>query len=265
MPPRIEPNDAPETALAVEAPGCVSGALESEEDLADQFLWTVGPEQADQRWTTSLTSPEGLPAVLTVTSVAPDPATRDPRDGDRLDPGGGGQRAGADRGVAVGPGRYLVSVTPGAPWSGSPTPYQLDIEPGTPMPPAGDQEPNDDPGTAVPVEGAFELSGDAAGSHDHFAWQVGETTRTGLWTLEAQGAIGTVIPLTLTDADGTVMGDVLPEADGTARLPDLDLAPGTYTIRLGGPVDGRRPTSCAPPTKTDRVPIPSPTTTRRGR
>ena len=37
------------------------------------------------------------------------------------------------------------------------------------------------------------------------------------------------------------MGDVLPEADGTARLPDLDLAPGTYTIRLSGPVDGQAP------------------------
>ena len=37
------------------------------------------------------------------------------------------------------------------------------------------------------------------------------------------------------------MGDVLPETDGTARLPDLQLAPGTYTIRLGGPVDGQAP------------------------
>ncbi len=97
------------------------------------------------------------------------------------------------------------------------------------------------PARPYPVEGAFELSGDAAGSLDHFAWKVGENSAPGLWTIEAQGAIGTVIPLTLTNADGEVVGDVLPEADGTARLPDLDLAPGAYTIRLAGPVDGRAP------------------------
>ena len=128
----VEPNDAPETALAVEAPGCVSGTLESEEDLADHFLWTVGPEQAGQRWTTSLTSPEGLPAVLTVTSVAPDPATVTPG---TVIASIRAEEANAPVQTAellLAPGRYLVSVTPGAPWSGSPTSYRVDIEPGTP-------------------------------------------------------------------------------------------------------------------------------------
>ena len=232
---------APDVAMPLGAPGCASGSLSEEADLADHFLWTVGPEQAGQRWTTSLSSPEGLPAVLTVTSVAPDPAT--------VTPGTVIASIRAEEANApvqtpdllLAPGRYLVSVTPGAPWSGSPTSYRVDVEPGTPLPQPGDQEPNDDPGSAVPVEAAFELSGDAAGFQDHFAWQVGEPAAPGLWTLGAQGAIGSVVPLTLTDADGTVLGDVLPEADGTARLPDLDLAPGTYIIRLSGPVDGQAP------------------------
>lgn len=175
----VEPNEMPEAAISLSAPGCASGSLAEEADLADLFLWAIGPDEAAQRWSVAVTSSSGLPAVLTLTSVAPDPATV------TLGTVIASIRAEAANALVttpellLAPGRYLVSVTPGAPWSGSPTSYRFDMEPGA-MPPSADQEPNDEPAAAVPLEGAFELSGDAAGSLDHFAWQVEELPTPGL-------------------------------------------------------------------------------------
>ena len=108
------------------------------------------------------------------------------------------------------------------------------------MPASGDREPNDDPTTATAVAEAFELSGDAAGSVDHFAWDVSGDS-PGLWTVEAQGPVGTTLWLAVTDAAGTVLGEAFLEADGTVRLPDLALGPGTYGLRVSGPADGSAP------------------------
>ena len=132
------------------------------------------------------------------------------------------------------PGHYLLTVGPGGPWTGAAKTYRVDIDSGTAPPGSADQEPNDDPTLAAPVAGAFEASGDAAGTDDYLAWQVPETTEPGLWMLEVQGAIGTSLWMTLTDAEGAVMGDVRSEPDGTARMPDLGLTPGLHAIRLLG-------------------------------
>jgi hypothetical protein len=103
----------------------------------------------------------------------------------------------ASRDLLLRPGRYVLAVTPGAPWAGAPTPYRVDIGPGTPMPPSADQEPNDDPTQASPVEDAFEVSGDAAGTDDFIAWQLSDTATSGLWTLEAQAPVGATLALTM--------------------------------------------------------------------
>ncbi len=49
-----EPNDAPETAGSLVAPGCITGTLpDSDQDL---FLWTVTDAQASQPWDFTLTA-----------------------------------------------------------------------------------------------------------------------------------------------------------------------------------------------------------------
>jgi hypothetical protein len=230
----IEPNEMPDTALAIAGAVCHSGTLDAD-DLLDHYLWTVSPEDARQRWEVAVSSVEGVPATVTVTSVTSDAAAPTIALGQAVSearPAEDMALRGASTQVLLPAGRYLVSVTPSAPPGDATTRYQLDLEPGPPFPESADKEPNDDPVSATPLEGAFEVSGDALGSVDHIAWQPGGPVTGELWAVEALGPWGRSIALTVLDADGEIIGDVYQEPDGTARIPDLGLGPGPYIIRV---------------------------------
>ena len=139
------------------------------------------------------------------------------------------------------PGRYLLSVGPGGPWTGTPKTYRVEIGLGSPLPASADGEPNDNAASGARVVAAFEVSGDAAGTDDYFAWQVGDGVGPGLWTLEVESAMGAALAMTISDADGAVEGDVRTMPDGLARLPDLRLAAGIHTIRITGTSEPERP------------------------
>src|SRR5690606_33131464 len=87
--------------------------------------------------------------------------------------------------VWLAPGRYLISVGPGGPWTGAPKTYRVDIALGSPLPAGADHEPNDDAASGASLAAAFEVSGDAAGTDDYYAWQVDAAPGTVLWTVEA--------------------------------------------------------------------------------
>lgn len=55
-----EPNDAPETAMAIAGAVCVAGQFAPVDQ--DLFAWTVAPDEAEGRWTLTLA---GLPAQQT--------------------------------------------------------------------------------------------------------------------------------------------------------------------------------------------------------
>jgi Mg-chelatase subunit ChlD len=247
-PSEVEPNDAVDAAAPVVAPTCVTGSLTQEDAVDHLLLWTIGPEQAAERWDLMVSSPEGSPVILTVSRVTSDPAAAtlsvEPNIVEvRTDEGL--TEAAVRPDLWLPPGRYLLSVGPGGPWTATPKTYRADIEPATPLPASADQEPNDDPTTAAPIavrpEGGFEASGDAAGTDDYFAWYVEEAADPGLWTLEAQGSLGATLTLTITDGAGTVVGDTRTMPDGMARLPDLRLEPGPHTIRIVGTSEPERP------------------------
>ena len=237
----LEPNDAPEVAASLIAPGCTTGQL-PEGDLADHLLWTLPAEATagaggsrcrasrcarGRARTVPVTSEPGAAAMTFGMPVAD------------LRPSADAAEPSVTPDLLLAPGRYLIAVTPSGPWTGEPTGYRIDIEPGTPLPASGDREPNDDPTTATAVAEAFELSGDAAGSVDHFAWDVSGTRRgCGRWRPRDRSARPW---LAVTDAAGTVLGEAFLEADGTVRLPDLAVGPGTYGFRVSGPTDGSAP------------------------
>jgi hypothetical protein len=222
-------------------PGCVTGAL-PQDDLADHVLWTIDPGLTAQRWDVGIAVSEGAPAILAISQITSDPAAPTLT----LDPQVTELRTAPDvadaalRDLWLRPGRYLITVGPGGLWTGTPSRYRIDVQPGSALPASADQEPNDDATTATPIATAFELSGDAATTDDFYAWQA-DTTEPGLWAVELQGAMGTSLAMTLSDASGLVEGDVRSLPDGTARLPDLDLDPGLHTIRVVGTSDPQSP------------------------
>ena len=238
----VEPNDAPEAAPGFVGPGCMTGML-TEEDPADHLTWTIGPEQAGQRWDLALGSEGGAPGILVVSRVVSDPAAATlalETAVVELRTEAAQQAARAD--LWLRPGRYLLTVGPGGLWTGTPTSYRVDIAPGAPLPTSADAEPNDDAPVATPIADAFEVSGDAAATVDVFAWSVGEDPgEPGLWTVEARGAMGAPLALTVSDAGGAIEGDTRSLPDGIARLPDLRLSPGIHTIRLVGPPEPATP------------------------
>jgi Mg-chelatase subunit ChlD len=232
----VEPNDALESALAVTGPACATGELAQDDVVDHLLLWTIAPGEAE-RWDLGITSDEGSPVILAVSRVTSDPAALtlsvEPNIVEIRTVEGLAEPA-LHRDLWLGPGRYLVSVGPDGPWTGTPKAYQVDITLGSPLPGSADQEPNDETSSGSPLEGAFEVSGDAATTDDHFAWQVPETDQPGLWSVEVESAMGTSLALSISDAEGTIEGDTRSLPDGTAHLPDLRLEPGTHTIRLIG-------------------------------
>ena len=121
------------------------------------ILWTIGPDEADQRWDLAISSRPGHGRSSSLSAASPPTQRRptlsvEPNIVDVRNSEGSGE-PGVRADLWLPPGRYLLSVGPGGPWTGAPKSYQVGVAAGTPLPASADHEPNDDATLAVPVAG----------------------------------------------------------------------------------------------------------------
>ncbi|MET0772788.1 MAG: hypothetical protein ABWZ82_06875, partial [Candidatus Limnocylindrales bacterium] len=214
-----EPNDLPEQAIVVgAATEGVSGRLTSAADI-DSYLVDIDAALATGLVDIALTWNDGLLRTFCLqTAERVQIACEDGYEGVAL------------RGVLVPEGRYLLVVR-GA--GGLDDRYHLAVTPSGIPQPAREVEPNDDATTAGAVSGPFAVRGDLLGSVDTFAWTLDDTAASSSWHLDASLTPGLGAYLDITAADGTPVARASTGYAGTARIWDLRLPPGTYTVSLG--------------------------------
>ena len=237
-----EPNDAPETAVAIVAPGCLDGHPPGRRPghLDVGRLRGRRGHALDRHPHRRRGLPHG--AVPGAHHLRP-----------RGDAGGGRRRRSwtsrprrrtsipvTRPDVLVPAGRYLVGLArTTAPDSAEPpdTAYSVTIEPGTPLPAPGEQEPNDDAEHATPVADAFALSADMGTSSDVYRWRVGADDASQAWSLDLASGLGVVAGLTLAAKDGTMLVSATADEAGRLAIPDLRLPRGEYLLSLTYPTE----------------------------
>ena len=241
----LEPNDSQASVPSYTGAFCLTGSLPTSADQ-DLLVWEPTTGDPAARWTVTLTGVPGVLTILTasaVTSPPGDPVGVGTQIVDlRVAPEQIGSAVAAD--LLLAPGRVLFGVARSDRPDGaevSDTGYRISVEPGTPLPAPGDEEPNDVPDTATKLEGAFALGGDLAGSIDLYRWTIPQDGPNA-WTLEAQGAVAGGVGLSLSTAAGDQLGGTRAGADGRAQLRDLHLVAGRYLVMLsGGPPEPPSP------------------------
>lgn len=217
-----EPNDLPEQALAMDpATLAATGRLTGAPDV-DHYAFDLDAADAANLVDVSLDWAGGMARSLCLSTEA----------GSQVACVEG--EAGLDfSGLMLPAGRYLLAVTG---WADLADPYELRVSRGAALPPPGDVEPNDDPSSANPVDGAFALSGHLAGSApgtgDHFAWTISAEDSIETWRLELSATPGLGSGFQVFAPDGSSLASASAGREGTARIPDLRLAPGTYDISV---------------------------------
>ncbi|MBX3031377.1 MAG: hypothetical protein KF809_14610, partial [Chloroflexi bacterium] len=248
--PEMEPNDRPEQAGVTVLPPefCVSGTLEVTSDQ-DLYFWEVLPEDGLTTWDVSV---RGVPTTYTSVHIFPlrsavgvTPIQRENRDPSRVDSDVWIGTPVPTTGIRLPPGPYLLGISRAlAGYKQDMTDdlaYWVDLRRAeSALPPTGDSEPNDTVDTAIPVAGAFTLSGDAGDGRDMFRWQIPADSDARAWRIGVEAAAGSSVDLYLRDTDGTTIAtaDAYYDPDGRAILHDLSLAPGTYFIEIASNVRG---------------------------
>ncbi|MGN6483848.1 MAG: hypothetical protein ACTHMX_05540, partial [Thermomicrobiales bacterium] len=226
-----EPNDQVADATDL-GTGAVCATAANATGGQDVYRWTVGPDDSASTWSITTTDIAGQASQIEVFSVAQDDAGTVTEATKLVSvPGGTGAGAGL-RDIIWQPGTYYVGVA-----SSGPGPYTLTIARGTPLPAQNDPQGHDTPQTAVPVSGAFAISGDRSGADYFYAWTLDADQATHHWSIALQGGVGTTAYLEITNPDGAVVTSGQAGADGIVTLSDLGLAAGTYTLRVPGQTD----------------------------
>lgn len=227
-----EPNDQVASAIDLgTGPACATAA--NPLGGQDVYRWTVAPADAAATWTIATTDIAGQASKIEVFAVAQDDAGTVTEATKLVSVAGGSGKGAGLHDLVWQPGTYYVGVA-----SSGPGPYTLTIAKGTPLPAANDPDGHDTAETAIPVAGAFALSGDRANADDRYAWTLDAGQSSRHWSLVLQGAVGSTAYVELTNADGAVVTSGQAGADGIVDLPDLGLAAGAYGIRVQGQADG---------------------------
>ncbi len=229
-----EPNDTPDASPVVSGPFCLEGTLPSQDQ--DLIRWELPEAAAATPWRVSV---QGVPGALTglkiltiasepgispiiagpqVLEVAAPPTATDPVATDPVLLPTGTLILGISRSDA-GDGRTLPSLD-----------YRFSLEPLSPLAAVTEVEPNDDAASATPIAGETAIAGDASGSWDWYAWDVGGTPADQAWQVALQGVVGSPVTMTLRDPDGEDVATAGLDALGYAMLPDLQLRPGTWLL-----------------------------------
>lgn len=159
-----EPNDTVANAVDLGTGAACATAENAGGGGQDVYRWTVPADQPAARWTITTTDIAGQASIIEVYAVQLDAAGTVTAATKLVSvPGGSGKTAGL-RDLIWQPGTYYVGVA-----ASGPGPYTLTIARGTPEPAQNDASQHDTPETAIPVQGAFALTGDRTGTDDVFA------------------------------------------------------------------------------------------------
>lgn len=221
-----EPNDEVATAVNLGA-GAVCASAVNPKGGQDLYRWTVGEGDATTLWTMRTTAIPDQVSKIEVYRVATDSSGAVVQADKLLSVAGGDAASAGARDMMWLPGTYYVGVA-----TSGPGPYQLNISKASPTPAAIDSGPHSTADTALPVSGAFALSGDRAGSDDVFTWTLDATDALRHWALELQGPVGSAPVLSIADAQGTHILDATAATDGTLIVPDLGLDPGVHVLTI---------------------------------
>ena len=259
--PEAEPNDTPEVAATRQGALCIDGTLPGTDQ--DLLIWNVTASEAAVPWTFqvqgvlgTLTSVQVVP-ITTDSGVTPIETGTQTMHLDEL-PSQGGPVARTD---LFPEGRYLIGVVRSSLEDRCNTvkaDYELSIVPGERLPPLGDVEPNDLAASAVPLSGAFDLSGDLQGSVDTYAWTIADADGATSWDLQATGPLTATVRMTLRGPDDTVLAAADTASEGRASLYDLRLPPATYLVVVEPGAERSTPYSLQATRGTDPVADPEP-------
>ncbi|MGB3330099.1 MAG: discoidin domain-containing protein, partial [Thermomicrobiales bacterium] len=231
-----EPNDTVANAVDLGTGAACATAENAGGGGQDVYRWTVPADQPAARWTITTTDIAGQASIIEVYSVQLDAAGTVTAATKLVSAAGGSGKAAGLRDLIWQPGTYYVGVA-----ASGPGPYTLTIARGTPEPAQNDASQHDTPDTAIPVQGAFALTGDRTGTDDVFAWTLDAGQAARHWTVQIQAPVGSGMPASLADASGTVLFSGYVGANGVLDLPDLGLAAGTYLIRIQQVAQGPAP------------------------
>ena len=183
-----EPNDQPQDALEI-GPGAACATGENPGGGQDLLRWTVTPDEADTRWSFSLSAIPGQVGLIEIYAVEEEAGTI--LSATKLVSQMGA--AGATTEVANlmwAPGEYYIGVA----FSGA-GPYQFAITAGDPLPaPANASD------TPITATGPLTVSDTRDVTDDVIAWTIDDPT-THL-DLQVQGPAGIALSWTLTDEAG---------------------------------------------------------------
>ncbi|MEZ4598008.1 MAG: hypothetical protein R3C32_15070 [Chloroflexota bacterium] len=268
-----EPNDTPTPTAVFTAPGCIQGTL-ADGDAQDVLLWDIPEDDTRHAWSFTIDGPAG-----TLTGAQLLPVTSEPgampitAGGAILEVAHGPDDQGpvTEDGILLPAGRYLLGIARSARPDGGPVAdpsYRLEVDAGSPLPPAVEREPNDDPTTATAVRDLFSLSGDLRSS-DYYHWTVTDAIAGSPIEVDATG-----LRRRRPDArplqrpDGSTMkylGTFETDGLGSSGSLDVVLPAGDYLLVPHRTPTIRSPTGWTCSDRRRRARTPSPTTTRRRR
>ncbi|MET0773251.1 MAG: hypothetical protein ABWZ82_09220 [Candidatus Limnocylindrales bacterium] len=234
-----EPNGTPEEAALLAIPGCIEGTVpDGDQDL---YLWTVTDADASSPWTIGIDGPARMLTSAQVFPITSEPGVVPISVASALlsvdhGPDDFGPVLAED--VLLRAGRYVLGVARSLTDDGSVVEdpaYRIEVRPGTPLPAPIEQEPNDEPAAADPVQDVFSLGGDLQGSYDHYRWSVTEAIAGTPVELRAAGPLGRGLAVELQGTDGTLlkqMDGFDTDRLGALVLRDLVLPVGDYILKV---------------------------------
>lgn len=212
-----EPNDQPADATPL-PPGasCVTAA--SSGPAQDLYRWTVSEAETTSRWTFAVSAVPAQVTRLEVYTIDLDAAGGIVTATLLVSALGGVNEPVSHDDLLWAPGDYYIAVATSGPGD-----YTLTIDEGAPVPPVGT--------SGDELSGSFELADTVDGA---VTWSLDAADSESRWTLQLQGAVWQALSLTVTDEAGTTLLTAETGNDGIASMPDVGLAPGTYTLSVTG-------------------------------
>lgn len=237
--PESEPNDLPEQAPSLSGEMCYQGTLVEKADQ-DLWFWEVKPEDGLATWTFTISGVTHATTSVHVIRVVSEPGVLPPAtsgEATRADSSDTSPEPGVIADLQLPPGLYLLGVSRADPVAGreltDDRDYWFSITRRLDVPPSADAEANDDPATASPIEGAFDISGDLGGSTDLYRWTIGPADAERSWRLEGRTSLHAPLQLELRSLAGAQMAAAGLDLAGLARIHDLRLPAGDYILSVG--------------------------------
>ncbi|MBW7881739.1 MAG: hypothetical protein H3C34_03730 [Caldilineaceae bacterium] len=215
-PAEVEPNDVSDAATPLAGAFAVAGDLQGSDDL---YRWTVDEAGAAQRWHLALSAPAGERVSFQINAVGGRPIVSSTVDDL-------GRFAVLD--LAFAAGDYELRFWPAKDMA---MPYLLAMTPAGARTPEHEEEPNNDPPSAFPLDPALPTTGRFSAQRDTDFYRItaGADFAASRWRLDVTPDGPVTVEVCLTDDRGYVIQC----REGSApALEDLLLAPGDHYLSV---------------------------------